>query len=171
MEKRNKTAKEILIAPSWQKDNILSSCIEEILDSLDGLGYNIIVRPNPQFVRHEAGRLEQLRQKYQMDSTLKPALFINTPMKVMNEDYKELGITPIDVELRSEIGKSIDLDNLKALPEVVHELLSSSQFSSDSLKAIREKYIYNIGASSQAGGEYIIERLHYFEEKHKEEDD
>ena len=104
-------------------------------------------------------------------ATLKPALFINTPMKVMNEDYKELGITPIDVELRSEIGKSIDLDNLKALPEVVHELLSSSQFSSDSLKAIREKYIYNIGASSQAGGEYIIERLHYFEEKHKEEDD
>ncbi|GFI58086.1 hypothetical protein IMSAG025_01529 [Muribaculaceae bacterium] len=92
-------------------------------------------------------------------------------MKVMNEDYKELGITPIDVELRSEIGKSIDLDNLKALPEVVHELLSSSQFSSDSLKAIREKYIYNIGASSQAGGDYIIERLHYFEEKHKEEDD
>ncbi len=207
MEKRNKTAKEILIAPSWQKDNILSSCIAEILDSLDGLGYNIIVRPHPQFVRHEAGRLEQLRQKYQMDSrsdmelqtdfssnntvyeadlvitdwssiafeysfaTLKPALFINTPMKVMNEDYKELGITPIDVDLRSEIGKSIDLDNLKALPEVVHELLSSSQFSSDSLKAIREKYIYNIGASSQAGGEYIIERLHYFEEKHKEEDD
>ena len=55
MEKRNKTAKEILIAPSWQKDNILSSCIEEILDSLDGLGYNIIVRPHPQFVRHEAG--------------------------------------------------------------------------------------------------------------------
>ena len=54
---------------------------------------------------------------------------------------------------------------------MVHELLSSSQFSSDSLKAIREKYIYNIGASSQAGGDYIIERLHYFEEKHKEEDD
>lgn len=207
MEKRQKTAKEILIAPSWQKDNILSSCIEEILDILDGKGYKIIVRPHPQFVRHEAGRLEQLRQKYHMDSredmelqtdfssnntvyeadlvitdwssiafeysfaTLKPSLFINTPMKVMNEDYKELGITPIDVELRSAIGKSVDLENLKELPDVVHELLSSNQFSRESLKAIREKYIYNIGSSSQAGGDYIIERLRYFEKKHEEEED
>ncbi len=207
MEKRQKTVKEILIAPSWQKDNILSSCIEEILDILDGGGYKIIVRPHPQFVRHEAGRLEQLRQKYHMDSredmelqtdfssnntvyeadlvitdwssialeysfaTLKPSLFINTPMKVMNEDYKELGITPIDVELRGEIGKSVDLDNLEKLPEVIHELLNSNQFSRESLKAIREKYIYNIGASGQAGGDYIIERLRYFKKKHEEEED
>lgn len=110
MGKRQKPAKEILIAPSWQKDNILSSCIEEISDHLEGLEY--------------------LRKKYNMDSckdmelqtdfssnntvyeadlvitdwssiafeysfaTLKPSLFINTPMKIMNEDYKELEITP-----------------------------------------------------------------------------
>ena len=182
MEKRQKEVKEILIAPSWQKDNILSFCIEGILDHLEGMGYKIIIRPHPQFVRHEGERLEYLRQKYHMDSrddmelqtdfssnttvyeadlvitdwssiafeysfaTLKPSLFINTPMKIMNEDYKELGITPIDIELRSKIGKSVDPDKLQELPGVVQELLSSNQFSADSLKRIREKYIYNIGS-------------------------
>lgn len=207
MEKRQKSTKEILIAPSWQKDNILSSCIEEILDHLEGLGYKIILRPHPQFVRHEMERLKYLQKKYNMDSrkdmelqtdfssnstvyeadlvitdwssiafeysfaTLKPSLFINTPMKVMNEDYKELGITPIDIELRNKIGKSVDLENLKNLPEIVHELLTSNEFSREELCKIREKYIYNIGSSGEIGADYIIERLHYFEKKHEEEDD
>lgn len=207
IEKRQKTVKEILIAPSWQKDNILSSCIEEILNHLEGHGYKIIVRPHPQFVRHEKERLEYLCQKYHMDArddmelqtdfssnrtvyeadlvitdwssiafeysfaTLKPSLFINTPMKVMNEDYKELDITPIDIELRNKIGKSVDLENLKDLPDIVHELLNSNEFSSESLKKIREKYIYNIGSSGKVGADYIVERLRYFEKLHEEEDD
>lgn len=39
MDQREKAVREILIAPSWQKDNILSSCIEEILENLEGHGY------------------------------------------------------------------------------------------------------------------------------------
>lgn len=207
MEKREKNVKEILIAPSWQKDNILSSCIEEILDNLQGYGYKIIVRPHPQFVRHEEARLQQLRQKYNMDerddmelqtdfssnstvyeadavitdwssiafeysfATLKPALFINTPMKVMNEDYEELGITPIDIEIRNKVGRSVDLDKLSELPAVVEELLNSNEFSKESLQKIRDKYIYNIGSSGEVGADYIIERLEYFKKLHEEEDD
>ncbi|MDE7046161.1 MAG: YidC/Oxa1 family membrane protein insertase, partial [Acetatifactor sp.] len=67
MDKKEKTVKEILIAPSWQKDNILSSCIEEVLEHLQGHGYRIIVRPHPQFVRHEEERLNYLRHKFRMD--------------------------------------------------------------------------------------------------------
>ncbi len=207
MDKRRKTVREILIAPSWQKDNILSSCIEEILDYLGGLGYKIILRPHPQFVRHEESRLEYLRQKYHMDSrddmelqtdfssnstvyeadlvitdwssiafeysfaTLKPSLFINTPMKIMNEDYEELRITPIDIELRNKVGRSVELESLKDLPKIVHELLTSNEFSRESLHKIREKYIYNIGSSGEKGADYILERLKYYKKKHEEEDD
>ncbi len=207
MDKRRKTVREILIAPSWQKDNILSSCIEEILDYLGGLGYKIILRPHPQFVRHEESRLEYLRQKYHMDSrddmelqtdfssnntvyeadlvitdwssiafeysfaTLKPSLFINTPMKIMNEDYEELGITPIDIELRNKVGRSVELESLKDLPKIIHELLTSNEFSRESLRKIREKYIYNIGSSGEKGADYIMERLQYYKKKHEEEDD
>lgn len=56
--------KSILIAPSWQKDNIVDSCLEKILDELQGRGYDIIVRPHPQHVRHKGAYMEQLKEKY-----------------------------------------------------------------------------------------------------------
>lgn len=207
MDKREKTAREILIAPSWQKDNILSSCIEEILENLQGYGYRIIVRPHPQFVRHGEERLNYLQEKFHMNerddmemqtdfssnstvyeadvvitdwssiafeysfATLKPTLFINTPMKIMNEDYEELGITPIDIELRSKIGRSVDTDQLATLPQVLEELLNHNAFSKESLEKIRDEYIYQIGHSGEVGAEYIMDRLTYYKKKHEEEDD
>lgn len=54
----------ILIAPSWQKDNIVDSCLEKMLDSLGGRGYSIIVRPHPQHVRHMGDYMERLKEKY-----------------------------------------------------------------------------------------------------------
>ncbi len=207
MDKKEKKCKEILIAPSWQKDNILSTCIEEMLNSLQGYGYHIIIRPHPQFVRHEKERLDALREKFHIDArsnmelqtdfssnrtvyeadvlitdwssiafeysfaTLKPSLFINTPMKVMNEDYAELGITPIDIELRNKIGRSIETDQLASLPEVVEELLSDNAFSKEALADIREKYIYHVGHSGEVGASYIMERLAYYQKKHEEEEE
>ncbi len=54
----------ILISPSWQKDNIIDSCLYAILDSLVGKGYRIIVRPHPQEVKHKAEQMEALKAKY-----------------------------------------------------------------------------------------------------------
>lgn len=206
MDRKEKTVREILIAPSWQRDNILSSCIEEILESLQGHGYRIIVRPHPQFVRHEGERLAELRRRFDMDArgdmelqtdfssnstvyeadvvitdwssiafeysfaTLKPSLFINTPMKIMNADYEELGITPVDIALRDQIGRSVDLDQIATLPQVVEELLGSSDFSKESLARIRDRYIYHVGHSGEVGAGYIMDRLAYYRKKHEEED-
>lgn len=57
--------KKILIAPSWQKDNIVDSCLEQIIDSLAGKGYDIIVRPHPQEVRLKAEHMDALKSKYE----------------------------------------------------------------------------------------------------------
>ena len=89
----------------------------------------------------------------------------------MNEDYEELGIIPIDIELRSRIGRSVDTDQLATLPQVVEELLNNSAFSKESLEKIRNEYIYQIGQSGEVGAAYIMERLAYFKKKHEEEDD
>lgn len=56
--------KTILIAPSWQKDNIVDSCLDEMLEQLQGIGYKIIVRPHPQHVRHMPERMEQLKARF-----------------------------------------------------------------------------------------------------------
>ncbi|MBR4445795.1 MAG: YidC/Oxa1 family membrane protein insertase [Solobacterium sp.] len=57
--------KKILIAPSWQNDNIIDSCLETILDQLKGHDYDVIVRPHPQEVRLKKQYMEQLKKVYE----------------------------------------------------------------------------------------------------------
>lgn len=66
-DKTSRKQKTILIAPSWQKDNIVDSCLDELLDNLKDKGYKIIVRPHPQHVRHQPERMEQLKRCFDVD--------------------------------------------------------------------------------------------------------
>lgn len=185
--------KTILIAPSWQEDNLLDLCIDQILDQLLGKGYHIIVRPHPQYVRHCYEKLELLKQRYaqyddftlQTDfssndtvfnadilmtdwsgiayeysfTTLKPSLFIDTPMKVMNPDYKEIDVVPFDIEIRNQIGLSVSVDHLEELDSVVRKLLYSEDYQKENMKALRDKYLYNVSKSAKVGADYLIRRL------------
>ncbi len=194
LSKEKKAGKKtILIAPSWQKDNIFDSCIEEMLDELIQTDYQVIVRPHPQYVRHFEGRVDLLAEKYKKDgvefqkdfssnktvymadllvtdwssisleyafSTLKPVLFINTPMKVVNGDYQELSTVPIDIELRDQVGISLELDRVGAkVVSAVDRLLFDQQFSPQSMQGLKEKYLYHPGESGKIGAKYMIQRL------------
>lgn len=185
--------KTVLIAPSWQADNILDSCIEQMLDQMVQTSYQIIVRPHPQYVRHFEARIDALAAKYkahdvtfQKDfssnktvymadllvtdwssiafeysfATLKPVLFIDTPMKILNPDYQELETIPIDIELRNRIGISIVPDRVgEEIVAVVDRLLGTVQFSRESIQKLKEEYIYNHGTSGKVGAKYIIDQL------------
>lgn len=69
-EKKKSTRKSILIAPSWQKGNIVNSCLEQLLDGLRQENYRITVRPHPQHVRHQPERMEQLKTRYAKDENI-----------------------------------------------------------------------------------------------------
>ncbi len=62
--------KTILIAPSWQKDNIVDSCLDELLEQLKGREYHVVVRPHPQHVRHMPERMKQLKERFKTDETI-----------------------------------------------------------------------------------------------------
>lgn len=55
---------QLLIAPSHHEGNIMDSCIEDILAVLLEKNWRVIVRPHPQYVRRNPGRVEELRQRY-----------------------------------------------------------------------------------------------------------
>lgn len=185
--------KVILIAPSWQKDNILDLCIDEILQNLLGQGYKVILRPHPQYLRHFEEKLKNIEKRYmnyddfilQYDfssndtvfnadilitdwsgiayeysfTTLKPVLFIDTPMKVMNPDYEEIGIIPFDITVRNQLGVSMRPEELKDIRMEVQKLLYEENYTKESLHEIRNKYLYNISKSGEIGADYIIKRL------------
>ena len=55
---------EILIAPSWQEDNLLDSCVDQLIDSLYGAPYHITVRPHPEYVKRYRPKLDALVNRY-----------------------------------------------------------------------------------------------------------
>lgn len=64
MDKKENAVKTILIAPSWQKDNILDLCLDELLEGIIGQGYRVIVRPHPQYVRIYQAKMQHILDKY-----------------------------------------------------------------------------------------------------------
>jgi YidC/Oxa1 family membrane protein insertase len=91
--------------------------------------------------------------------TKRPVIFINTPQKIMNSEYKKLGIEPLDKILRSEIGENIDIDKLHNLPEILVDMLTNGERYRDSIEQAIDKWLFYPGRSGEAGGRYIINRL------------
>lgn len=63
-QQKQSSIKEILIAPSWQEDNLLESCLDELIEGLCCDEYHITVRPHPEFVKRYALQMDKIVQKY-----------------------------------------------------------------------------------------------------------
>lgn len=50
----------ILIAPSWQEDSLLDICIEPMVQSLTGRGWDIVVRPHPEYLKRKPAQWKTL---------------------------------------------------------------------------------------------------------------
>lgn len=183
---------KILIAPSWQDNNIIDSCLENLLDVLKDKDYEIIVRPHPQEVRLKAQYMEALKQKYDSEhvkiqtdfssnnpileadllitdwsgisweyafTTLKPILFIDTPMKVMNPDFEKIPTVPLNILLRDKLGKNLKPSEMDRVPETVADLLAHKEQYREQIDLLAHEYIFNLGCSAKVGADYIIKSL------------
>lgn len=63
-EKKVNEKPVILIAPSWQYDNILDSCIDDIVNDLVCDKYKVIIRPHPQYIKRFPVRMEEMFERY-----------------------------------------------------------------------------------------------------------
>lgn len=199
---RSSDVKTILIAPSWQDDNILDSCIDELLDSLLKLDCRVILRPHPQYLRYSEDTVYEIAEKYKEYSnfelqtdfssnrtvyeadlvitdwssiafeysfcTLNPSLFINTKLKVINPEWQEIDIVPLDLEIRDLVGKSIDKEDVKNAGEVAMELMNAAEQYRQINLEVREREVSNIGHTAEVGGQIIMDTVAYVEENKEE---
>lgn len=195
--------REILIAPTWNEDNILDSCIDEILEKLLCDEYHITVRPHPEYVKRFGQRMnatvERWKDKvgeglsFELDfssnkstyssdlmitdwsgisfefsfATKRPTLFVNTKMKVLNENWQRIDCTPIEITLRDEIGMSIEKSDVKNIGEIVKDTFKRSTEYEKRIEAALHKAVYNVGHSDPVGAKYILRRLVEIQEGRK----
>lgn len=195
LEKVENDKKTILIAPSWQYDNLMDSCLDGLVEGLYGKGYRVVIRPHPQYVRRFPVQMKEIMERYhdkmsedfiiETDfssnvtvytadllitdwsgisfefcfTTGKPCLFINTQLKVVNNDYKKIPLTPFDITARSKVGRQIEKNEVTNIAEVAEELLTHQEEYRERIEALRQQHFYNLGHSGEVGARYILHRL------------
>jgi len=60
-EKEN-ARRKILIAPSWQRDNLLDFCLAELVDGLSEKDWDIVIRPHPEFVKRFPNKVNRIKE-------------------------------------------------------------------------------------------------------------
>ena len=188
-------APTVLIAPSWQEDNILDSCFDGMVDGLLGRGWRVIVRPHPEYTKRYRSRWEALQARYEnvpeselyfekdfssnetiwtsdilitdwssvscefVFSTLKPCIFVDTPMKEGNTYWRQIGIEPTDISLRNQVGVSFAPEHAGDIGQAVADMLASSGEWRNKIEIVREGFIFNLGHGAEVSGEYLLQAI------------
>jgi YidC/Oxa1 family membrane protein insertase len=85
----------------------------------------------------------------------RPVLFLDVPRKVNNPGYEALGIEPIEVEIRGEIGVILSPERLSDAPAVVRALADDPDAFTDRIRKARAEHVFHVGASGEAGAAYL----------------
>ena len=187
--------KEILIAPSWQEDNLLDSVIDGLIEALYCDEYHVTVRPHPEYVKRYGARMQAIVDKYahlvgdgltfELDFTVnrsvysadllitdwsgialeycfatrRPAIFVNTKIKCMNPNWEKIGLTPVEITLRDQVGVSIDKERVGECRAIADDLFTRADEYEQKISEVLEHHIYNQGRAGEVGANYLLGSL------------
>jgi len=88
---------------------------------------------------------------------LRPSIFVNTPMKVLNPNYELYGLEVTDITLRDKVGISVDMNQLGTLGAKVAYLLDNQDAYIEAIEGVVENHLFYPSRSGEAGERYIID--------------
>ena len=187
--------KEILIAPSWNEDNLLDSCIDGLLNGLMREDYHITVRPHPEYVKRYGARMKAIVDRFEdkvgdmltfeLDfsgnksiysadllitdwsgisvefcfATKRPAIFVNTKMKVLNPNWQRIKSEPVEISLRNVVGVAIEKEDVEHIGDIAADLFARGGEYEERIEELLSGFLFNIGSADKAGADYILESL------------
>lgn len=91
--------------------------------------------------------------------TKRPVVFVDTPMKVINLEWKEIGLEPTDISFRDEVGVSVRLDDIPAAGRAVADMLANPGKFAAKIESLLQSQFYNPGHAGEVVGKHILETL------------
>ena len=166
----------VLVAPTWGPTNLMKLCGNELIEILLKEGYEVILRLHPEEVkRHHIWKYSNVKLETSVVDmyslvkadvlitdwsgigleyafgTERPVIFIDTPPKIRNSEFNELGIEPIESSIRDKIGVIVSPSDLSSLPKVVSSIVTSDY--RERITGIRD--VFNFGYSADVSAKYI----------------
>ena len=85
----------------------------------------------------------------------KPVLFVDVPPRVRNPKYGELGLEPMEMRIRRELGTVLPVDRIEEAPRRAAELLRDAAGFRKRSAGLREDWVFNFGRSVEVGAREI----------------
>ena len=86
-----------------------------------------------------------------------PVIFIDVKKKVLNFDYKDLDIEPIEISIRNKIGKIVSEAKLDNIIQEVEDCICNFSQNNDHIDKLKREMIFNIGSADIVAGEKLLE--------------
>ncbi len=196
-EKSQPDQASVLLAPSWQKDNLLELAGETLIDSLLRQDLKVIVRPHPVFFQalYPQGQaiVAELEKRFQGEpgfvldtdynsersfheadlmlcdwsgasleyafGTERPVIFVDSPPKVRNPDWTQLGVVPFEERVRDQIGRVLASQKVASVGQLALDLLDRSQEMAERIRAVRDEAVFHFGRSAEVGVKTLRAKL------------
>jgi YidC/Oxa1 family membrane protein insertase len=85
----------------------------------------------------------------------RPVIFIDVPRKVQNPTYAELGIEPLESQIRSEIGVVLSPGDLHYIGQLAQDMAASAKDWQAAAQSVRSRWVFNHGQSGSAAAAYL----------------
>ena len=86
---------------------------------------------------------------------VKPVLFVDVPPRVRNPHYRDLGIEPMEMRIRRELGRILPVDRVSEAPRHVEALVRDAPAFRERSAAFRGEWAFNFGRSVEVGAREI----------------
>jgi YidC/Oxa1 family membrane protein insertase len=85
----------------------------------------------------------------------RPVLFVDLPKKVRNPNHGLIGIEPVELSLRGQLGRVIAVRDAPNIAQHVLDMMSEPTRWRQSVQELRGRTVYNVGRSGYVGARYL----------------
>lgn len=81
----------------------------------------------------------------------RPVMFIDSPCKILNPEYKQFQNPPLETVIREKIGAVLQPERLCDAPKIIETLCSRKEEWAERIRVQRDRWVYNLGNAARAG--------------------
>lgn len=88
-------------------------------------------------------------------AVLKPVVYVDTPAKILNEEWDRVGAPSFEASIRREVGRVVDEGAVADVALLVDDVAAQAELMRERIREVRDRSIFNVGRSSDAAAGYL----------------
>lgn len=97
---------------------------------------------------------------------LKPVIYIDIPKKNLNHESSKINITPIESQIRNEIGALVKIDDIHKIDNIIEEVIVTQK--RDDLERLRKQYVFIKNDGLEKSAKRVISIANACRERNKD---